>query len=67
MLTPERIHLIATLAPLHDIGKVGISDAVLNKTGHLTDVEYAEMRTHADIGHDSLLNPNTWRACTTTR
>ena len=55
VLTPERIHLIATLAPLHDIGKVGISDAVLNKTGHLTDVEYAEMRTHADIGHDSLL------------
>lgn len=55
VLTPERIDLIATLAPLHDIGKVGISDAVLNKTGHLTAVEYAEMRTHADIGHDSLL------------
>ena len=55
VLTPERIDLIATLAPLHDIGKVGISDAVLNKTGHLTDTEYAEMRTHADIGHDSLL------------
>ncbi len=55
VLTPERIDLIATLAPLHDIGKVGISDAVLNKPGHLTDVEYAEMRTHADIGHDSLL------------
>ncbi len=54
-LTPDRIDLIATLAPLHDIGKVGISDAVLNKPGHLTDVEYAEMRTHADIGHDSLL------------
>ena len=55
MLTPDRIDLIATLAPLHDIGKVGISDAVLNKPGHLTDIEYAEMRTHADIGHDSLL------------
>ncbi len=55
VLTPERIDLIATLAPLHDIGKVGISDAVLNKAGHLTEGEYAEMRTHADIGHDSLL------------
>lgn len=55
VLTPERVELIATLAPLHDIGKVGISDAVLNKTGHLTDVEYAEMRRHADIGHASLL------------
>ncbi len=55
VLTPERVDLIATLAPLHDIGKVGISDAVLNKTGHLTDSEYAEMRTHADIGHASLL------------
>jgi putative two-component system response regulator len=55
VLTPERIDLIATLAPLHDIGKVGISDAVLNKPGHLTDAEYAEMRTHAELGHASLL------------
>jgi adenylate cyclase len=54
-LTPERIALISTLAPLHDIGKVGLSDAVLRKPGALTDTEYAEMRTHPGLGHDSLL------------
>ena len=55
VLTPERIELIATLAPLHDIGKVGIPDAVLNKPGHLTDDEYTEMKRHAALGHESLL------------
>jgi CHASE2 domain-containing sensor protein len=55
VLTAERIDLIATLAPLHDIGKVGISDAVLNKPGHLTADEYTEMKRHATLGHDSLL------------
>jgi CHASE2 domain-containing sensor protein len=55
VLTPERIDLIATLAPLHDIGKVGISDAVLNKPGNLTADEYTEMKRHATLGHDSLL------------
>ena len=32
-LTPERIELLSTLAPLHDIGKVGVPDRVLNKPG----------------------------------
>ena len=38
-LTPERIELLASLAPLHDIGKVGVPDRVLNKPGHLTPEE----------------------------
>ncbi len=54
-LTPHRIDLIATLAPLHDIGKVGISDAVLHKPGQLTASEYTEMKQHTSLGHDSLL------------
>jgi CHASE2 domain-containing sensor protein len=54
-LSAHRIDLIATLAPLHDIGKVGVSDAVLHKTGHLTEVEYAEMKRHTSMGHDTLL------------
>jgi len=54
-LSPERISLIATLAPLHDIGKVGVSDAVLRKPGALTPDEHAEMRRHPALGHDSLL------------
>ncbi len=54
-LTPERVALIATLAPLHDIGKVGVSDAVLHKPGALTPEEHAEMQRHPGIGHESLL------------
>lgn len=53
-LTPHRIDLIATLAPLHDIGKVGISDAVLHKPGQLTPSEYDEMKQHATLGHETL-------------
>ena len=53
-LTPHRIDLIATLAPLHDIGKVGISDAVLHKPGQLTASEYREMQTHTSLGHETL-------------
>jgi HD-GYP domain-containing protein (c-di-GMP phosphodiesterase class II) len=55
LLTTDRIELIATLAPLHDIGKVGVPDAVLRKPGALTAEEHSEMRRHPDIGHDSLL------------
>ena len=40
-LTPDRIELFASLAPLHDIGKVGVPDRVLNKPGHLTPEERA--------------------------
>jgi adenylate cyclase len=51
-LTPERIDLIASLAPLHDIGKVGVPDHILNKPGVLTADELAEMRKHPEYGYD---------------
>lgn len=35
---------------LHDLGKVGIPDAILRKPGHLTDDEFELIRTHPDIG-----------------
>jgi putative two-component system response regulator len=35
---------------LHDIGKIAIPDAILNKPGPLTDAEYARMKEHAEIG-----------------
>ncbi|HZQ35336.1 MAG TPA: HD domain-containing phosphohydrolase, partial [Dehalococcoidia bacterium] len=41
---------IARGALLHDVGKIGIRDAVLQKPGALDDAEWAEMRTHAKIG-----------------
>lgn len=43
----ERLELAATL---HDLGKVGIPDAILNKTGPLTEAERDEMETHVAIG-----------------
>jgi HD-GYP domain-containing protein (c-di-GMP phosphodiesterase class II) len=41
---------------LHDIGKIGITEAVLCKTGRLTDEEFAEMKRHPDIGARILQN-----------
>jgi adenylate cyclase len=51
-LTPQRIELLSRLAPLHDIGKVGVPDRVLNKPGPLTPDELAEMRRHPELGRD---------------
>ena len=51
-LTPERIELLASLAPLHDIGKVGVPDRLLNKPGALTVDELAEIRKHPAHGRD---------------
>jgi adenylate cyclase len=53
-LTPERIELIAQLSPLHDIGKVGVRDAVLYKPGALSNEELDEIRRHPVFGHDTL-------------
>lgn len=41
---------MSLFAMLHDIGKVGINDAVLSKPGALTDAEWLEMRKHPEIG-----------------
>ncbi len=55
-LTPERIELLSTLAPLHDIGKVGVPDRVLHKPGALTPEEQAEMRRHPEYGLNVIVN-----------
>lgn len=49
-LSDTEIELIRLAAPLHDIGKIGIPDAVLLKPGRLTPLELELMRTHTDIG-----------------
>ncbi len=49
------INTVATTAALHDIGKVGIPDAVLLKPGRLTDDERKIMENHPAIGGDALL------------
>jgi response regulator RpfG family c-di-GMP phosphodiesterase len=53
-LTDDYIDAIYKLAPLHDIGKVGIPDHILLKPGKLTDEEFAVMKTHPLLGGDVL-------------
>ena len=54
-LTAERVDLLSRLAPLHDIGKVGIPDHILNKPGPLTAEEMVEMKKHPALGHEVIL------------
>jgi adenylate cyclase len=54
-LTKERIDLLSRLAPIHDIGKVGIPDSVLNKPGELTPEELVVMRRHPELGREVIL------------
>ena len=54
VVTPSFIRLMYLTSPLHDIGKVGIPDAVLLKPGRLDEREYAIMKQHAQIGADTL-------------
>jgi response regulator RpfG family c-di-GMP phosphodiesterase len=53
-LPAQQVDLIEAAAPLHDIGKVAITDAILNKPGRLTPEEFDEMKEHARHGHDLL-------------
>ncbi len=49
-IPPEAVEQIANAAILHDIGKISIPDAILNKPGRLTKEEYEIMKTHALCG-----------------
>ena len=50
-LPPERLRILYQSALLHDIGKIGVPDAILNKPGRLTDEEFAIIREHPVRGH----------------
>ncbi|MBA3011898.1 MAG: response regulator [Proteobacteria bacterium] len=54
-LSQEEIDLIFLTAPLHDLGKIGIPDAILLKKNKLTKTEWTAMKTHCKIGADILL------------
>jgi len=56
ILSDEFIDLLSRAAPLHDIGKVGIPDAILNKAGKLNESERKVMDTHPEIGKKILSN-----------
>ena len=53
-ITEEYIQDIYNSSPLHDIGKVGIPDAILLKPGRLTPKEFEIMKQHSAIGGDAL-------------
>lgn len=55
-LTSDQIDEIARASALHDIGKIGIPDAILLKPGRLTPDEFEIMKTHTTIGCDILEN-----------
>lgn len=53
---PEFMSLIRKAAPMHDVGKIGIPDAILLKPGRLTPEEFAIMQRHTLIGAELLAN-----------
>ena len=53
-LFEDEVRMIELAAPLHDIGKIAIPDALLQKPGPLDEQEIAVMRRHPQIGHDLL-------------
>jgi len=55
----EDTELIRLAAPMHDVGKVGISDNILLKPGKLDDDEFEVMKTHAQIGYSILSQKTT--------
>lgn len=54
-LSEETINLLFKSAPLHDVGKVAIPDAILLKPGKLTEDEWVIMKKHAEYGRDALV------------
>ena len=51
---PKQADKIKLASPLHDIGKIGIPDKILNKPGKLNAEEWSIMQTHAQLGYDIL-------------
>src|SRR3954454_3954569 len=64
-LPEERVQRIRAAGVLHDIGKLGVADAVLQKPGALTDDDWADMRRHPELGarildHANLRDISRW-------
>ena len=54
LLDEDTISAIITYSPLHDVGKVSVPDAILNKPGKLTDEEFTQMKSHTAGGGELL-------------
>jgi PAS domain S-box-containing protein len=53
-LNEEEANLLKQASPMHDIGKVGIPDNILNKPGKLTKEEFEIMKSHSNLGYEML-------------
>lgn len=53
-MNPADIDILVEAAPMHDIGKIGVPDAILTKPGLLTNIEREVMKTHTQIGYEIL-------------
>ncbi len=53
-LSKQECDLLQMAAPMHDVGKIGIPDAVLNKPGRYTSEEFEQMKHHAAMGRNIL-------------
>ncbi|HEY9081091.1 DUF3369 domain-containing protein [Magnetovibrio sp.] len=55
-LDNDEAEILRLASPMHDVGKIGIPDAILNKPGKHTPEEWEIMKTHAQLGYDMLKN-----------
>lgn len=53
-LNAQEAALLKQASPMHDIGKIAIPDAILNKPSRLTDAEFSIMKAHAHLGYEML-------------
>jgi response regulator RpfG family c-di-GMP phosphodiesterase len=58
--TKEELNVLTFAGRLHDIGKIGIRDAILLKPGRLTDEEFEKIKEHPDIGADIIGQLGLW-------
>ncbi len=57
-LDNEQINEVRNAGLMHDIGKIGVDEQILNKTGQLTEKEFIEVRKHSEIGYRILNSVN---------
>ena len=60
-LSEKDVYLITTASSLHDIGKVGVDSAILNKPGKLTPEEFEQVKKHTLIGAEMVMNIGEFR------
>ncbi len=53
-MSDEDVNIIYTASPLHDVGKIIVPDAILNKPGRLTKQEFEIVKKHSSVGYDLL-------------